>query len=415
MGGFRIDFEADNTFKKQYKTFVSQFNDWFSNGTMPGIAAQDVRTTLELQRRHWKTLGLDVQCQLRRAKNAANSDIASVSYQDKIFVNQIGGNTKQFITTIRKDNREIYKQTTDATVSAVIQNPKQNVQPPADTPMTCPHCGAPSTLAGLEHGCSYCDTSFVMDELYPKVVNFFITRDRRKTQKDHIREALLFMAVGSVALLPAMKFLYAGKNLSMASMVSSMVMAGAILGFMLWIVWRLFSVFAMMGKDMRGAGKLGKTLHFRNRIKKIDPMFSSEYFRDRAMHLFQMVAFSEDPGIYTACECKRPETWKPVIDANLYNFGVDHFTIKGQECEASLTLYMDCLLYQNGKIKPASKKYRMRVRKTITEPTNLGFTVKAVSCPSCGASFDAEQVKCCPFCGNDYDLSRHDWVVTDLQ
>jgi rubrerythrin len=55
------------------------------------------------------------------------------------------------------------------------------------------------------------------------------------------------------------------------------------------------------------------------------------------------------------------------------------------------------------------------MRKVITKPTDLGFSVMAVTCPSCGASFDAEKVKNCPSCGNAYPLEENEWVVTDIR
>ena len=57
----------------------------------------------------------------------------------------------------------------------------------------------------------------------------------------------------------------------------------------------------------------------------------------------------------------------------------------------------------------------MRVRKHIKNETDLSFSFAAVSCPSCGASFDARNVKACPYCNNVYLHEEHDWVITDIR
>lgn len=51
----------------------------------------------------------------------------------------------------------------------------------------------------------------------------------------------------------------------------------------------------------------------------------------------------------------------------------------------------------------------------IQRSTELGFSFAAVSCPPCGGSFDARNVKVCPYCGTAYLHEENDWVMTGLK
>lgn len=408
-----LKFDADASLKKQYSTFIRQLSGWSGSGTVPELAGLDLSRALELQRQHWQSLGLKVDYKFKRAKNHS-SDIPSFSYNDRVFVNTFIGDNRQLVTNISSGGRTLYDRTDDVGVTVVVQELRKGVQPSPDMPVCCPHCGAPSKFMRLLNGCPYCDTHVLMDDLYPRVTNCFL--DNHSDNKNrNLWEIPVFIAAG-IAMIYFILTVVFEQSLTDGSVApSAVVVSGIFLGFVMMGIRKVCSVIGKMGKDLRGTGKVGRSLFFRHKIKKIDPEFSSEYFRDRAMHLLRMMAYSKDPSVYTACECQRPKSWQTVLDASLHNFGIDRYRIRGNECTVTLTLYTDCLIYHKGKIRPKAKKFRMTLRKVITAPTDLGFSVRAVSCPSCGASFDAEQVRNCPFCGHEYDLARHDWVLTDIR
>ena len=43
----------------------------------------------------------------------------------------------------------------------------------ADMPYCCPNCGAPTMTSKLVEGCPYCGTRFLMQELFPKITNYY--------------------------------------------------------------------------------------------------------------------------------------------------------------------------------------------------------------------------------------------------
>ena len=103
------------------------------------------------------------------------------------------------------------------------------------------------------------------------------------------------------------------------------------------------------------------------------------------------------------------------MDITYQNSGVNEYSIRDGVCDVSLTFYTDSLHYRNGKVLRESDKIRLSLRKVIKKPTDLEFSFMAVTCPSCGASFDAAKVRNCPFCGNDYPLEENAWIVTDIR
>ena len=119
-----------------------------------------------------------MQIQIRRP-DASDNGVAAISYGDGVFVNSNICGNKHITTNIRDPRNEIYSSDSEGGLTIVMQDPKKGGVPSPDTPMCCPKCGAPSTLGKLGSGCGSCNAKFIMDELYPKVMHFFIEEKAR--------------------------------------------------------------------------------------------------------------------------------------------------------------------------------------------------------------------------------------------
>nr|MCR5717603.1 hypothetical protein [Oscillospiraceae bacterium] len=382
------------------------------------------RFTLELQKQKLQSLGLTMQIQIRKPESS-HHDVGAISYGDSVFVNSIIGGGKHFTTTIRNSQKEIYSSDTEGGLSIVMQTPKEGGVPSPNTAMCCPNCGAPSTLGRLESGCGSCNTKFLMDELYPKVMHFFIHEDGKELfdTREIKKYALVCFSLVLVIYIVATLFKVFAGALEGAKLLSagiSGILASAILGVMFgagaWFIVNTIRSVKLMGKNARGGSKAVKSLLFCHKMHELDSTFSTEYFRDKSMSLLKLMLYSQNPGELTICQCDRPipEKLREIVDITYHNSGVNKYSIKDGVCDVSLTFYTDSLHYHGGKIRKKSDKIRMSLRKVIKKPTDLGFSISAVSCPSCGASFDAAKVKACPYCGNAYPIEENDWVVTDI-
>lgn len=417
-----MDLKVNNPpdLSEPYKEFVRQMSDWYDGGELPERAGQDLRFTLELQRQKLHSLGLDMKCELK--KNNGKIDVGGLSIGDRIFINTIVGGNMDLTRSIDCNHDQIYESTEDIGLSAIIQSLKTDTQPSAGMALSCPHCGAPSTLGELEGGCKFCGTKFLMNELFPKVMNFFIygKNDREKDRAKNKRDFARIFAVCCVPMLIigviANLFIdqTPSKILNIIYGITGGIFAGAYIAFMIFVFKKLFEVFSLMGKHSRGGAHTMSTLFYASKIKKYDPEFSSEYFRDKIMSLFKMAVYSKGAEELACCRCQCPDKAADIIEAQLFNFNINGCSIKDRVCDAEVTLFLDCLHYTNGKIESKTDKFRMSLRKHIKNPTELGFSFAAVSCPSCGGSFDARHVKACPYCNTEYLHEEHDWVVTDI-
>lgn len=405
--GFKITENHD--LKQPYNKFAGQLSKWYNGGEIPVLASQDMRLTLELQRQKLRSLGLDMKCGLTTVQSKYG-DTGGLTYCDRIFSNSIVSGNAQLNRSISdKSQGVIFDEKLG--ITAVIQDLKGETRPSADMALCCPHCGAPSTLGELESGCRFCDTQFLMSELFPKVMNIFIGRKKDNSPKNK-RDFAICLAVGIVPML--IYALISGSD-SLAETIAAGIITGGVIGVSLFVFKKMIETFALMGKTARGGSQALSSVHYLSKIKRHDPEFSTEYFRDKAISLFRMAVYSKNAGELTCCKCQCPKKLADIIEADIYNFGVNSCKIKDEVCNADVTLYLDTLHYKNGKIKDRTDKVRMNMRKRIKKPTELGFSFRAVSCPSCGASFDAHKAKACPFCHAEYDIEENDWVVTDIR
>lgn len=412
--GVNINFSDNKKLNQQFHSFAKQLSGWYCDDKAPKLASQDIRFMLELQKQKFRSLGLDVKVRIEKPAEH-DSTPSSFSYSDNVFVNSSVAGNKRITTIVRNAQREIYNKTADSVICAIMQYPKEGTVPSPDKPICCPNCGAPSTLGKLESGCEFCNTKFLMDELYPKVMYYFIEEvyksgtEMKRLQKFMIGTSLVLLVIGIAAQIMN------GKPVGVFDIIG-LLFAGAIVGVVPWLFFKIISTLFMMGKDLRGAGKTASSLMFCRKMRKFDPTFSTEYFRDKSLSLLKLMLYSQDPQELTVCRCDKPipEKLRGIVDTRYFNSGVNKYSIKDGVCDVSLTFYMDSLHYCGGKIRKKSDKIRMSLRKVIKKPTDLGFSVMAVNCPSCGGSFDAAKVKACPFCGSSYPVEENDWVVTDI-
>ena len=408
-----------------YKSFIRQMADWYSGGELPTAAGQDLRFILELQKQKLHALGLDIKCELPK-KGAGRNNVTGIYYSDRIFTNSILGGDVNVTRSVVSTQDQRCLNASDVSLVTMVLEPKNGSQPDDGMTLCCPNCGAPSTLGELQAGCKHCGTRFLMSELYPKVMNYNVHEheDEQQRKRKNIRDLIRLSAVCTLPLMIYSIILilldnqYNSAKMSLFSAIFRVifggVLGGAMFGGLLFGGKKLLEVLGLMGKGLRGGGHTVSTLLNANKIKTHDPEFSSEYFRDKAIALFRMAVYSKDATELACCQCRCPGSAADIIEAQLFNFNISSCKITDGVCDADLTLYLDCLHYKKGQVISKSDKFRMHVRKKLRTATNPGFSFAAVSCPSCGASFDARNVKACPFCNNAYLHEEHDWVMTDL-
>ena len=124
-------------------------------------------------------------------------------------------------------------------------------------PHTCPNCSAVATIASLQQGCEYCGTCFEMDDLFPKVTNYFFVPDTSGTEEENKRDMLnRMLPCGAViSLITLLTGLASGDNIFLVLFAAVLggVFGGAIMGWLLMLVSVLGSV-GSQAKDTLGMG-----------------------------------------------------------------------------------------------------------------------------------------------------------------
>ena len=106
------------------------------------------------------------------------------------------------------------------------------------------------------------------------------------------------------------------------------------------------------------------------------------------------------------------ERLNDVVDVE-YRGGIKYegCTVVGDILHVRFINYVTCEVYCDGKLSKHQRNFRMEVIKRLKATEDLGFSIHAVNCKTCGATFDAMHVEKCPHCGHQYELIDDDWVV----
>ena len=184
--------------------------------------------------------------------------------------------------------------------------------------------------------------------------------------------------------------------------------------------------FSLMFRLLKGSFRQGprsiKQLGARARLKdfmaQYDPDFSFEYFAGKVQALLKILIFSEDRNGLAAYDGEQQlddAGFGQIVDAQYGGaITLNGSRMDGEYCHLDLNVYMTDVYFQNGRIYQKDDLFRVKLCKNVSRPTNGGFSIRKVTCKSCGASFDALAQSHCPYCRTKYSLKEDDWVVTDI-
>lgn len=400
--------------------FVKEYTQWHETGNSPEIGSLDVNYTLELQKKRLenynvkKDINFDskdssfknaLKCFTVRDKGDYKSDLACKDYKvtETYYIN----NKK---SKVKKSSQNLY-----TTITRLV-----NQQ--ANGAISCPNCGAVSSIRELLTGCKSCGTRFIIDDLFPKITNFYHTKNESNTLQKMMKPILAAFMVLTIGIylifsLGQLDFNGSFPIEDVLGLIIGTVFV-AFLGFMLWgffmlgwlILGAIFSIPAM-------SAHIGAKTKLPNLMRKIDPDFSYEFFIGKVINLMKLMIFSDDYTNLAIYDGKPMQNkFKDIVDVR-YNGTVRYNSFKsdGNYCYVDITVYTTVAKASGTAIKTKNQGFRVVVCKNIHAMNDSGFSIKKVSCKSCGGSFDATREHNCPYCGNAYHLANDDWVVMDFK
>lgn len=409
--------------RDMFETFAVELEEFTRTGKEPSRGSQDVQYALELQKRRLKDKGLVMKYDFLPRGHFYHRRGAAKNWSDERYTSKLEYRTCRVERKVYQDQKKIFDKGYNAYFYQTITD--IGGQRAAEEEHLCPNCGAVSPIRVLEDGCPYCGTFFKMTDLFPKVTGFYFVRDVSGTQTE-LKQSILKIAKPLVIAFSILLFLaYLGNPDMNRSILLCAVVAvlggsifGGILGYVLWAVRMLASMFWTAGKGIpmlfnaAGSGK-----RFISQMKRYSPEISFEYFTGKVVSILKMILFSEDAGELT-CYAGAPlgGMFDNLIDSSFSGaVALKRFSVKEGRCYVTVEVYMEDLYEDGGSVRAKDEKFRMSLYRSLRKPIDLHFSIKAMHCQSCGKSFDATKERCCPSCGTQHEMADEDWVVTEIR
>lgn len=411
------NYDFDEQAKIMLDRFISQLNTP-SEKADPDDASADLKYTRALQRNRLLKKGVSMSVDYSQNYDNMIKGIAWKMDKDARYVTRIpfhAVKAKIGYSIGGKLKKKIYEKQNLYAYTMWLKGQ-------TDADYVCPHCGAATRVSKLTDGCEYCGTRFLMHELYPKITSFYTLKS-----VTYILRNIAPFVVAGIVLAPIFTFLFNYNNMiqaiqtldiaSIAGLIISLVLsigAGAVLGYVLFAASTLG---LMLWKVITSIPALVKFIKIKRNLpgfmKSVEPDFSLDYFIVKLMNLTSTMVFSEnydDLTVYAGEPMQN--TFGDIIDLRWNGiFNLNQYYVKDGFVYMDVTMYMDDVHCKGKRIFGKKDKFRLLLCKSVSAGNDYGFTIHAVSCPTCGASFDASRIRHCPNCSNEYNLVNRDWVI----
>ncbi len=397
--------------------FINEYGEWCRTGTEPVSAAQDVRYFLDCQENRLKTKGLSMTRSFTISPDAVGGTFvhdvppwkASVPYAEI-----------KMITDYRYGKKTVHREDPLILYASVLD--KQDSE---DRLVNCPSCGHPAMVSQLQDGCPYCRTVFKLSDLYPKITSWYTVPQivERTKLTSGIRKVMIITASISGTAVFLLSFLTNADGFPLVLRILFSLFLGAFgaLGFS-FAVYMILSMGLLVkalyegGRALPLLGGINARRKMTAYMKAYDPAFSYELFEGKVTSLVRAVLFSDqrnDLSIYTGREDL--SGFDDLVDmAYRGAMAVRRFSEESGRLRITVQLYLTNS-YMRRHLTRKDEKLTVVLERDASVKEDPGFTVHAVKCRGCGASFDAMHERYCPNCGRSYEAMYDDWVITSVR
>ena len=416
--------EVQGTSLRKLHDFRESLGSAIGEGKDIPFADKDINYSIMLQNERLKEKGLELDYNIYSRDENSKKFIAGSSWKDAHYESTVCFSPCGIKRKIKKDGKQRFKDDRKSVLYETVTDVVTGAHPD-DDPFCCPNCGTVSTVAGLTNGCPYCGTKFQMDDLFPKVTSYFFLEDAGMTKDEFKKGYLICYAVSLVTLYILGGIL--NKDFLPWNLIKSIPnLLYVLIGFPLvnivsaYIFYAYYLIFRLIIKAILSTGKMGTAgsrLKFENRMKKICPEFSYEYFTSKAVSLIKTAVFSknEQELLFYTGGPMNPKM-KNIIDLNYGGaLGCGKFKDEGNFVTVVTKAYFDVLYAEGNRIYSRSQVFSATFQRRTDVPINLNFSMTKISCPTCGSSYDATKNKICPYCGNEYEITTDDWALVELK
>ena len=407
------------SFNKKLNEFIFSLGPAITEGKDIPFADNDITYTLKLQHERLREKGLDMDYEVYTTNKDMKDFIEGSNWRDARFESAVCFRSVGVKRQVRKNGNRIFKDKRRSIIYETVSDVLTGAHPD-DVTVCCPNCGGISKISELQNGCEYCGTKYKMDDLFPRVTDYYFLDDFGLEEDEFKRN--LFITMGACAL-----FIFFGNLIlhhelffNIPGLIGLLIMApfcGAIMGY---IFFSFFLLGRLVVKAVSTSGKmgtLGSRRKFEARMKRFSPEFSFEYFTGKAISLIKNTLYSKDETqLPFYCGAPIDPDMKNIIDLNYGGaLGLESFRDEGNMVSVVTDAFFDVLYAKNDKVFMKHKIFTATFKRRTDIPVNFNFSMTRIACPTCGSSFDVTKTKCCPGCGNEYQMISDDWVLTDIR
>ena len=401
-------------------TFFEEYKEFYNGGPVPQYASNDFAYFLECHRKRLEDKGIQVVKRIDRI----GDNIDSKRFKSHPpYTLHMTFKECNYETDYMKDGQLLARSDKDTETLYCDILDKQDYQ---EETISCPNCGHSAGAKSFINGCTMCGTRFKTFKFFPCVTTFhtipkFVERNKIEGSiKKVIGVAVIFGVLVALGV-----FLYnwlAEGNL--AAGIFFGIIGGLISGWLGCIIFYLlyslilaivtFSKMASIAADTMdlSAAQMTKK-RFENDMSRYFPDFSYEYFEGKLIALLRSIIFSDDRSnlsIYKGHD--NLDYMNNVVDVEYRGAcKYEGSTLVDDILHVRMVAYVTCTVYENGKLTKHQASFKTEVIRRLKNEEDLGFSVHAVNCKTCGATFDAMHIDKCPHCGHSYELIDDDWVM----
>ena len=330
MFGIVYSSDSDN---KIMNSFVDEYEVWCNEGKNPDIASIDLDFALDLQKKRLDEKGVRIQTAFTDKETVKDETPvnACTAYDMGECKSNIATKTYEVTEKYFKDGKK-KKKIKDRFFFYTMITRLENQN--SEAACSCPNCGAVSSVRELLNGCKNCGTRFIMDDLFPKVTNFYFVKTYSLANKS-TKKVLAPYLLGGIAAVAAFTVWVVVKDGTFDPATANMVyeigiraipvlLGGLLAGYLAWALKTLFGLFVGAAKSIP---MIGPHFNCQKRLpwlmKEVNPNFSYEYFIGKVLALLKIMIFSDDYtnlAVYEGNPMKNP-------------FG-DIVDIKYKECQS---------------------------------------------------------------------------------
>lgn len=417
------------------KHFSDEMNRYYTDGIEPLSIDRDFRYSLRQHQKRLQSKGIVIRRWFQTEESEFSHDMLCSSGDFDVSLHMAH---MRYITDIFYGDRMLMHLDERRILHAFQLDKKadSNEKKNLNSQFSCPNCGNVAPYASFINGCPYCGTRFMMDQIYPCVTNYFTIPEiiDNKGVKNSLAKVGkgIGIAIGCSAavafLIAFLVVLFAGNQVweAVAGGIIALLFGVAVSGFISLIVYLSFSAF-VGAKFAAGASKaLSEGIDLQvsarnkeemtNAIVPCDPAFSYEYLESKVASYIRAIAFSDKRDKLTIYKGNNDRlVLNDVIDIE-YRGALKYMSHSFDNGIISINVraYVYTTRFIDGAIMGNKEQYRLHMSRKAVPGSGLDFSIHAVNCDSCGASFDAEYENVCPSCGHKYDLQNDDWVVTGM-